>query len=82
MSDVDRKKPRDDSWGPEPMSQRGEYYEDAPPPTDETPFQREGLPADYRMRHDEHYVDELVDAGSMPQRRPRCRPKGVPGRGP
>jgi len=70
LSDVERKKPRGDSWGSEPMSRRSEYYEeDAPPPADEIPFQREGLPADYRMRHDEHYVDELVAAGSLPQRR-------------
>ncbi len=35
---------------------------------DEGTFRREGLPDDYRMRYEEdHYVDELVDAGSMPQ---------------
>jgi signal transduction histidine kinase len=36
---------------------------------DEATFPREGLPPDYRMRHDEHYVDELIAAGRMPQLR-------------
>jgi len=31
-------------------------------------FPREGLPPDYRMRH-EHYVDDLIAAGRMPQLR-------------
>jgi ParB-like chromosome segregation protein Spo0J len=31
-------------------------------------FPREGLPPDYRMKH-EHYVDELIAAGRMPQLR-------------
>jgi ParB-like chromosome segregation protein Spo0J len=31
-------------------------------------FPREGLPPDYRMRH-EHYVDELIAAGRVPQLR-------------
>lgn len=56
------------------MSRRGELYEESSPPADDIAPQREGLPADYRMRdyrlrHDEHYVDELVAAGSMPQYR-------------
>jgi ParB-like chromosome segregation protein Spo0J len=36
---------------------------------DEASFPREGLPPDYRMRHEGHYVDELVAAGRMPQLR-------------
>jgi len=69
LSDAERKKPRNDSGDSDRMSPRSEYYEDAALSADEATFQREGLPADYRMRHDEHYVDELVAAGSMPQRR-------------
>lgn len=34
----------------------------------ELPFAREGLPRDYRMRN-EHYIDELVATGRMPQLR-------------
>ncbi len=52
------------------MSRREEYFEGATLSPDEVTFQREGLPDDYRMRYEEdHYVDELVAAGSMPQLR-------------
>lgn len=52
------------------MSRREDYFEGATLSPDEVTFQREGLPDDYRMRHEEeHYVDELVAAGSMPQLR-------------
>lgn len=52
------------------MPRREEYFEGTTLSPDDVTFQREGLPADYRMRHEgEHYVDELVAAGSMPQLR-------------
>ena len=51
------------------MSRREEYFEGATLSADEVTL-REGLPDDYRMRHEEdHYVDELVAAGRMPQLR-------------
>ena len=51
------------------MSRGEEYFEGATLSPDEVTL-REGLPDDYRMRHEEdHYVDELVAAGSMPQLR-------------
>jgi hypothetical protein len=31
------------------------------------PFQREGLPAGFRMRHDAHYVDQLTGRAGAPQ---------------
>ncbi len=70
MSDSDRRKPNEESGDPNKMSRQEEYFEDAALSPDEVTFQREGLPNDYRMRYEEdHYVDELVAAGSMPQLR-------------
>lgn len=37
--------------------------EDAAPEPEDRPPQREGLPAGFRMRHDAHYVDELMSGG-------------------
>ncbi len=52
------------------MPRQEEYFEGATLSPDEGTFRREGLPDDYRMRYEEdHYVDELVDAGSTPQLR-------------
>ncbi len=49
------------------MSRQEEYFEGATLSADEVTF-REGLPDDYRMRHQkDHYVDEFVTAGSMPK---------------
>ncbi|GMR23447.1 MAG: hypothetical protein BMS9Abin37_1877 [Acidobacteriota bacterium] len=69
MSDSDRRKPNEESGDLNKMSRGEEYFEGATLEPDEMTF-REGLPDDYRMRHEEeHYVDELVAAGSMPQLR-------------
>jgi signal transduction histidine kinase len=40
-----------------------------PPEAGETPrpFQRDGLPAGFRMRHDAHYVDQLTGRAGAPQ---------------
>jgi ParB-like chromosome segregation protein Spo0J len=46
----------------------GPFFEPESLTGPELPFPREGLPADYRMRN-EHYVDELIAAGRMPQLR-------------
>ncbi|HXV60733.1 MAG TPA: ParB N-terminal domain-containing protein [Vicinamibacteria bacterium] len=46
-----------------------EYYESDMSSTAETRYQREGLPQEYRMRHDDHYVTELVASGHMPRLR-------------
>lgn len=52
------------------MSRREEYFEGATLSPDDVTFQREGLPNDYRMRHEEnHYVDEMVAATTIPQLR-------------
>ena len=73
MSDIERRKTKTENESTDPGKTSGsdEYFEGATLSTDEITFQREreGLPADYRMRHNEHYVDELVAAGSMPQLR-------------
>ena len=70
MSDSDRRKPNEESGDLNKMSQGEEYFEGAALSPDEVTFQREGLPEDYRMRYGEnHYVDELVNASSMPQLR-------------
>ena len=70
MSDSDRRKPNEESGDPNKMSRQEEYFEGATQSPDQGAFQREGLPDDYRMRYEEdHYVDELVDAGGMPQLR-------------
>lgn len=45
------------------------YFEAEELTDNETAFPREGLPPEYRMRHDGHYVDELVASGSMPRLR-------------
>ena len=54
------------------MSREDDFYEGTALPSDMT-FQREGLPAGYRMRHDEHYVDELVAAGTHASAQTRRR---------
>jgi signal transduction histidine kinase len=36
---------------------------------DDRPFQREGLPPGFRMRHDAHYVDQLTSRAATPQLR-------------
>jgi hypothetical protein len=43
----------DDEAGPDPDAEDLE-------PLDEGPARREGLPADFQMRHDAHYVDQIV----------------------
>ena len=46
------------------------------------PYQREGLPPGFRMRHDAHYVDQLTTRSAAPQVRliplagHRCRAAG------
>jgi len=70
LSDSNRHKPNKESGDLNKMSRGEEYFEGATLSPDEVTFQREGLPEDYRMRHGEnHYVDELVAASSMPQLR-------------
>jgi len=52
------------------MSRGEEYFEGTTLSPNEVTFHREGLPEDYRMRRGEnHYVDDLVAASSMPQLR-------------
>ena len=62
---MERTKSSDKSSGNQ--RQPEEFYEDDSFAARDLAFQREGLPADYRMRHDEHYIDELVASGRMPQ---------------
>ncbi len=62
MSEIESTKPED-----------GPFFEPEPEPLTRdagriSPFPREGLPSDYRMRN-EHYVDELIAAGRVPQLR-------------
>ena len=57
LSEIESTKPEDGAFF-EPESMTGP----------DLSFPREGLPPDYRMRH-EHYVDELIAAGRMPQLR-------------
>ena len=64
---MERTKSSDKSSGSQ--RQPEEFYEDDSFAARDLAFQREGLPADYRMRHDEHYIDELVASGRMPQLR-------------
>jgi hypothetical protein len=45
-----------------------ERFDHGPEPT-EPPPAREGLPANYRMRHDAHYVDQLMQPAAPPIRR-------------
>ncbi len=60
MSEIESTKPEDGPFfEPEPLT--GTTGPDLS-------FPREGLPSDYRMRH-EHYVDELIAAGRVPQLR-------------
>jgi ParB/Sulfiredoxin domain len=46
------------------------FVADAPAESDTfrggDPFQREGLPPGYRMRHDRHYVDQLTNRSAVP----------------
>ena len=69
MSDIERREPKTEPTDPGKTAGIDEYFEGTTLSTEKVTFQREGLPADYRMRHDEHYVDELVAAGSMPSLR-------------
>jgi ParB-like chromosome segregation protein Spo0J len=48
-----------------PRPEDGPFFEPDSSNDSELSFPREGLPRDYRMRHD-HYVDELIAAGRMP----------------
>lgn len=57
MSEIESTKPED-----------GTFFEPESVTSPDLSFPREGLPPDYRMRH-EHYVDELIAAGRMPQLR-------------
>ena len=41
--------------------------DDGEAPAFDAPFQREGLPPGYRMRHDAHYVDQLTTRNIGPQ---------------
>jgi ParB-like chromosome segregation protein Spo0J len=54
---------------PHPFPENERYFEAGELAEDEAPFPREGLPQGYRMRHEGHYVDELIAAGSMPRLR-------------
>lgn len=67
MSETERMK----SAEPKAKNPSEEYYETASlgDEVETTRYQREGLPRDYRMRHDEHYVAELIASGRMPQLR-------------
>lgn len=51
-----------------PKSEDGPFFEPESTTGDEVSLPREGLPPDYRMRH-EHYVDEILAASRMPQLR-------------
>lgn len=57
MSEIESTKPED-----------GPFFEPESMTGPDLSFPREGLPPDYRMRH-EHYVDELIAAGRVPQLR-------------
>ncbi len=57
MSEIESTKPED-----------GTFFEPESVTGPDLSFPREGLPPDYRMRH-EHYVDELIATGRMPQLR-------------
>lgn len=57
LSEIDGTKPED-----------GPFFEPESMTGPDLSFPREGLPPDYRMRH-EHYVDELIAAGRVPQLR-------------
>jgi ParB-like chromosome segregation protein Spo0J len=57
LSEIESTKPED-----------GPFFEPESMAGPDLSFPREGLPPDYRMRH-EHYVDELIAAGRMPQLR-------------
>lgn len=57
LSEIERTKPED-----------GPFFEPESMTGPDLSFPREGLPPDYRMRH-EHYVDELIAAGRVPQLR-------------
>ncbi len=57
LSEIDSTKPED-----------GPFFEPESMTGPDLSFPREGLPPDYRMRH-EHYVDELIAAGRVPQLR-------------
>ena len=46
----------------------GPFFEPEPMTGPDLSFPREGLPPDYHMRH-QHYVDELIAAGRVPQLR-------------
>lgn len=50
-----------------PTIRREDYFESPPEASEELPLEREGLPSDYRMRTEEHYVDDLIGGTSMPQ---------------
>lgn len=69
MSDADPQKPFDESGDSNEMSRREDYFEGTTLTPEDVSYQREGLPEDYRMRHANHYVDELIAATSIPQLR-------------
>lgn len=69
MSDADQPKPFDEPGDSNEMSRREDYFEGATLTPEDLGYQREGLPEDYRMRHANHYVDEIIAATSIPQLR-------------
>jgi hypothetical protein len=66
LSEIERTKPEDGPFfEPELPTDLDDIADTSGP---DLSFPREGLPRDYRMRH-EHYVDELIAAGRVPQLR-------------
>ena len=69
MSDIESTKPTERIERRSPLREGEPFFEADGLGDEDVSFPREGLPPDYRMRHEGHYVDELIAAGRMPQLR-------------
>jgi ParB/Sulfiredoxin domain len=69
LSDIEGRKPNEHAGSSLPAAENERYFEAEELGDHETAFPREGLPPEYRMRHEGHYVDDLVAAGPMPRLR-------------
>jgi ParB-like chromosome segregation protein Spo0J len=69
VSEFERPRPAASPFIPAPRSDA--FVADVPSEPESfdapSPFQREGLPPGYRMRHDRHYVDQLTTRSAGPQ---------------
>ncbi len=61
MSDSENKSPGPDRFNELP-DWEGELFDWGVWGSSDKPLEREGLPSHYKMRHDAHYVDELLSA--------------------